>query len=175
MSDSIPSGLIDVTDDPDRALSLVLAAMDKRWRITVGFWEERSETYVDGEGRKKRRRFPGQYVHTVRTLEPFFVDGPTGEEYVQCMDVTPRSEPGPGIRTFRVDRATDITVHKRSPYRMRNAYFIGRVRAHAAEHSGEGWGKVAALTDEALWSLIERASTANEAVATAAEYAAANN
>jgi hypothetical protein len=170
VSDSIPSGLNDVRDDPDQALTLVLAAMDKRWRITVGFWEERSEI-ING----KRRRFPGQYVHTVRTLEPFDVDGPTGEEYVTCMDATPRHERVPAIRRFRVDRVTDLTVHKRSPYRMRNTYFIGRVRAHAADHAGEGWGKIAALTDEALWSLIERASSTDDAIERATVYAAAHN
>jgi hypothetical protein len=54
---------------------------------------------------------------------------------------------------------------------MPNAYFIGRVRAHAAEHAGEGWGRVAALTDDALWSLIDEASSSDDAIERATEYA----
>jgi hypothetical protein len=172
MTGSIPSGLVNVTDDPDRTLALVLAAMDKRWRITVGFWEvmrdDQRRLIKDAAGRE-------QYVHTVRTLEPFDVDGPTGEEYVTCMDATPRREGRPAIRRFRVDRATDITVHKRSRYRMPNTYFIGRVRSHAAERAGEGWGRVAALTDDALWSLIERASSTDDAIDCATAYADARS
>lgn len=165
----IPSGLVNVTDDPDRALGLILAAMDKRWRITVGFWEvlrdDKRRIIKDAAGHE-------QYVHTVRTLEPFDVDGETGEEFVTCMDATPRRENRPAIRRFRVDRATDITVHKRTRYRMPNPHFIGRVRQHAAEQTGDGWGAVAALTDAALWALVEYASNTDDAIERAAEYAA---
>jgi hypothetical protein len=154
----------------DEALDILLHAMDKRWRVTVGFWEVKRDDnrriIKDAHGRE-------QYVHTVRTMEPFDIDGPTGQEYVTAMDALPRDGKGAAIRRFRVDRVTDITVHKRSPYRMPNAYFIGRVRAHAAEHEGEGWGRVAAMTDDALWSLIDEASSTQDAIDRATVYAEA--
>jgi hypothetical protein len=156
--------------DADHALETVLRAMDKRWRITVGFWEvkkdDRRRPVKDANGNV-------QYVHTVRTLEPFDLDGDTGQEYVTCMDACPRDGGGPAIRAFRVDRVTDMTIHRRSPYRMPNAYFIGRVRAHAAEHSGEGWGRVAAMTDAALWALIDEAHNPDHAITMATAYAQA--
>lgn len=153
----------------DHAVDVILHAMDRRWRVTVGFWEVKR----DPDTRKIIKDATGkeQYAHTVRTLEPFDVDGPTGEEFVTAMDACPRDGKGPNIRRFRVDRVTDVTVHKRCPYRMPNAHFIGRVRAHAAEHSGEGWGRVAALTDVALWSLIDEATSSQHAIDLATAYA----
>ena len=168
--------------DADHAVDVILRAMDRRWRVTVGFWEVRTETYLDNGVEKKRKvrvRNPetgllmDTYVHTVRTMEPFDIDGPTGAEFVTAMDASPRDGRGPAIRRFRVDRVTDITVHKRSPYRLPNSHFIGRVRAHAAELDGEGWGSVAALTDDALWALIDEASSTDEAIAIASTYALA--
>lgn len=156
--------------DADHAVDVVLRAMDRRWRVTVGFWEVKRDDnrriVKDSQGRE-------QYVHTVRTLEPFDIDGPSGEEFVTAMDACPRNGGGPAIRRFRVDRVTDMTVHKRSPYRMPNTHFIGRVRAHAAEHSGEGWGRVAALTDDALWSLIDESASTQDAIDRATAYAEA--
>lgn len=181
--DGIPKGLIRVRD-ADHALDVILTAMDRRWRVTVGFWEVRTEYYDDMGVRKRRKvravdpatgRLVDTFVHTIRTLEPFDVDGPTGAEYVTAMDAQPRSGDGPAIRRLRADRVTDITVHKRSPYLMRNAHFIGRVRQHAAEHDGEGWGRVAALTDDALWSLIDHASSTDDAIERASAFADANN
>jgi len=173
----IRSGLVEVTGDPDTVVDMVLGAMDRRWRITVGFWEAKT-IMVDGKRKKVREVDPvtgrkrDVMVHTVRTLEPFDIDGPTGEEFVTAMDVTPRHESAPAIRRFRVDRATDITVHKRTRYQMPNGYFIGQVRQHASQQASEGWGMVAALTDSALWSIIELASSKDDAIERAESYAA---
>lgn len=177
----------------DQARELVLRAMERRWRITVGFWEVRKEDHTDPVSGKTTRRpvkvrdpetgkMVDAMVHTVRTFEPFDVNRMSLAEYYDeewsdtdyftSMDAH-TAEGKPGIRACRFDRVTDITIHKRSPYRMPNAYFIGRVRQHAAEYDGEGWGAVAALTDEALWSLIDEASSPSEAIKTAAVYAVA--
>lgn len=171
--------------DADHALDVILRAMDRRWRVTVGFWEARTEEY-EAEGVKKKRkvrvldpatgRMTDTFVHTVRTLEPFDVaESASNDVYVTAMDACPRDGGGPAIRRVRLDRITDVTVHKYCSYRMPNAHFIGRVRAHAAEHAGEGWGRVAALTDDALWALIDEASSSDDAIERAAVYAAARD
>lgn len=163
----------------DQARELFLRAMERRWRITVGFWEVRREPgsrriIKDEQGRE-------QYVHTVRTLEPFDVNAlPLPDyydsdwadaDYVTAMDTHPRDARGPAIRRVRLDRVTDVTIHKRHLYRLPNTYFIGAVRRHAAEMNGEGWGAVAALTDAALWSLIDEAWSADDAVVRASMFA----
>lgn len=167
--------------DADHARELILRAMERRWRITVGYWEVKREPGTrrivkDAAGRE-------QYVHTVRTIEPFdinamsladyFESAWSDADYVTAMDAVPREGGGPAIRRVRMDRITDVTIHKRHPYRMRNTYFMGKVRQHAADMDGEGWGAIAALSDPALWSLIEEAWSADDAVARAAVYAEA--
>lgn len=162
----------------DHARELILRAMERRWRVTVGFWEVRKDD--------RRRPVKGPdgnelYVHTVRTFEPFDVNRVSLAEYYDmdwsdtdyftAMDACPRDGGGAAIRRCRFDRVTDITIHRRSPYRMLNAHFIGRVRQHAAELNGEGWGAVAALTDDALWALIEEAWSTDDAIAKATVYA----
>lgn len=170
--------------DADHASDVLMGAMGRRWRVTLGFWEVRTEEYEGPGGVKRKRkvrarnpetgRMEDTYVHTVRTVEFFDVDArqsDTDAVFFTGMDACPRDGGGPAIRRVRADRITDVTVHKRCPYRMPNAHFIGRVRAHAAEHSGEGWGEIAALTDDALWSLIEDAHSAEAAITIATEYA----
>jgi hypothetical protein len=176
--------------DADHARELLLRAMERRWRVTVGFWEVRTE-YVEVDGVMKRRKvrvrnpvtgkLEDTYVHTVRTFEPFDVNGASLDDYFTsdwsdadyftAMDAHPRPDGGPAVRRCRFDRVTDITIHKRHPYRMPNAHFMGRVRQHAAELDGEGWGQVAALTDEALWSLIKEAWSSDDAIEKAELYA----
>lgn len=163
--------------DADHARELILRAMGRRWRVTVGFWEVRKD-----KNRKPVKGPNGEelFVHTVRTFEPFDVNGMSIEDYYggtwadadyfTAMDAH-TAEGRPGIRRCRFDRVTDITIHKRHPYRMPNTYFIGQVRQHAAQMNGEGWGGVAALTDDALWALIEEAWSRDDAVNKAAMYA----
>lgn len=163
--------------DANHARELILRAMERRWRVTVGFWEVRKD-----ENRRPVKGPNGEalFVHTVRTLEPFDVNRMSLAEYyetewadtdyVTAMDAH-TAEGRPGIRACRFDRITDVTIHKRNPYRMPNSYFIGRVRQHAAEYNGEGWGAVAAMTDDALWALIEESWSPADAIDRAAQYA----
>lgn len=163
--------------DADHARELILRAMERRWRVTVGFWEVRKD-----DQRRPMKDADGRLlmVHTVRTLEPFDVNRLSLEDYYATewrdtdyftsMDAH-TGERKPGIRACRFDRITDITIHKRHPYRMVNQYFVGRVRRHAAELDGEGWGAVAALTDDALWALIDEAWSAQDAIDRARVYA----
>lgn len=168
----------------DHAMDILMGAMDRRWRVTLGFWEVKTEEHEGDDGVTRKRkvrvrnpetgRMEDAYVHTVRTIEFFDVDTRQSDAdavFFTGIDACPRDGGGPAIRRVRADRITDVTVHKRCPYRMPNAHFIGRVRAHAAEHSGEGWGEIAALTDDALWSLIAEAHSTDAAIAIATEYA----
>jgi hypothetical protein len=171
--------------DADHALDVLDRAVKRRWRVTVGFWEVRTEEYEVEGVRKKRKvrvkdpatgRMTDTFVHTVRTLEIFDIDlSEAGDMYATGIDACPRDGGGPAIRRARLDRITDITVHKYTAYRMPNAHFIGRVRAHAAEHSGEGWGYIAQLTDDALWALIDRAYSSNDAIERATYHATMHN
>lgn len=163
--------------DVDQARELILRAMDRRWRVTVDYWEVRKD-----EQRRPVKGPDGEalMVHTVRTLEPFdvcrvslaeyFDQGWQDTDYFTAMDAC-TAEGTPGIRAVRFDRITGVTIHKRNPYRMINKYFVGKVRQHAAQVDGDGWGEIAALTDDALWSLISQAWSADDAVEMAAVYA----
>lgn len=155
----------------EHAASVLADAMARRWRVTVGFREvERDD---------KRRPVKGadgnvRYVQTVRTMEFFDVVArpeTDGTALFTGMDACPRDGGGPAIRAVRADRITDITVHRRCPYRMVNMHFVGRVRAHASDQAGEGWGEIAALSDTDLWALIDTAHNPEEAIGMAAAYA----
>lgn len=154
----------------DHALDVIARAMNRRWRVTLGFWEVKKD---DQRRPVKDAQGNVQYEHTVRTMEFFDVDSPQANwdvVFFTGMDACPRDGRGPGIRRVRADRITSVTVHKYCAYRMPNAHFIGRVRAHAAEHSGEGWGEIAALSDTDLWALIDTAHSSEAAIAMATEY-----
>lgn len=166
--------------DADDAVDTLLAALDARHPVTVGFNEQRKELRPvkkrDGTVAMEWKPVAGQYVHTVRTLEIFDVDDSGPNVIFRALDRCPKDQEdwtkmtGPGIRTVRADRITDITVHVRSSYRLQNRYFIERVREHA---ESQHLTKITALTDDALWEIIQYATDRQDAENKATAYAAA--
>lgn len=172
------------------AADLILGAMseDARHPVTVGYFESRKEFRAPkrGDGEAKWFPVPGQYVHTVRTMEFFDFgevpslasDAPASAAepglWFDGIDRCPRDDHDwlkhgpPRIRKVRADRITDLTVHTTSQYILRNAHFIKRVRDHAA---AAGWVKINLLTDDALWSLIHLATDPDDAISRVRPYA----
>lgn len=166
--------------DEDEARALITAAMAARHPVTVGFFEtrraQREVKKRDGSTAIEWEPVPGLMVSAVRTLEPFNIEQTAaGDWIVQAMDRCPRSEKDwegsyapPGIRTVRLDRITDLTVHVKSGYALRNAYFLGKVRAHAEEY---GYAHLVPSTEPALWELIKTATSREHAEEIAMAYA----
>lgn len=167
------------TEGAQQTEDLLMDAFDKRHPVTVGYWETRKELRPvhkrDGSVVEEWCAVPGQFVRTVRTIEIFDVDevlaglGTKSEPgvYFRCMDRCPRDDKDwtrfgpPRIRTVRVDRITDITVHTKLTYRLKNTHFIERVRAHAL---ATGRADVATLTDDAIWTMIHLAADPKDAI-----------
>lgn len=157
--------------DVDAAVDMIIDAMseDKRHPVTVGFNETRKELREPkrGSGPPKWYPIPGEFVPTVRTMEFFDFDESAEGVYFRGMDRCPRADDNwlrhgpPRIRTIAARRITDLTVHTKSTYRLKNQHFIDRVREHAEE---QRWASVARLTDDALWHLIQLASDPDDAI-----------
>ncbi len=169
------------TEDGMREVAdVILDAIVNRHPVTVGYLERRKELREvkkrDGSTALEWKPVEGQWVHIVRTMEFFNIE-PTSENHtvLQAMDRCPslRGDPErfgpPEIRSIRLERITDYTVHVKSTYRLKNRYFIERVREHAEANRLH---KVTALTDDALWEIIQRASDRQEAEILASKYAA---
>lgn len=165
--------------DPDDAINLILDAMsdDKRHPVTLGYKETRKELRPPkrGNGPPAWYPVPGHYVFTVRTMEFFDLEETeAGHICFIGLDRCPRDDVDwlafgpPKIRKVRADRIEDLTVHVKSVYRLVNAYFIQKVRDHA---KAQRWPTIPALTDDALWSVIELAHDPTDAIGRAARYA----
>lgn len=174
--------------DPDVARDLIMEAARlgpdfpedpnaPRHPVTIGYFETRKELRppARGDGPPAWYPVPNQYVPAVRTMEFFdFDESADGHLYFTGLDRCPRDDVNwnvfgpPRIRRVRADRIEDITVHTKSTYRLQNRYFIDRVREHAQT---QRWGPIASLTDDALWSVIELATSRQDAVTRAARYA----
>lgn len=168
------------TDVENAAGDLLWRAMEHRVPVTVGFFEHRKD--------ERNRPMYGEdahgyrvplYVHTVRTFELYEVATNSDNDQLvfRGMDRCPadRSDPQqvkwgkPGIRRVVAGRITDITVHARQSYRYPNAYFLGKVREHAREHGGHPhWSRIADLTTDALWEVIQLADSREDAIQRAA-------
>ena len=121
----------------DIAGEYLLAALELRRPVTIGFWEQRKEKDpTDGKVRTvKDPDGTPLMVHTVRTYELFDIaeNQTNGQIRFLAVDRCPRDpdDPArhgkPGIRSVVASRVTDITIHD-APYRTRNQYFIDRVR-----------------------------------------------
>lgn len=170
-----PLGEVQRTASRDKAEALVREAMERRCPVTLLFREVRKD---DDTGKPVKFRHPdtgrmvNAYVEVLRTIEFFDVDtSEKGDVYFTGMDRVPRdrSVPGvvydrPSIRRVRADRVSEMTLH-RGPYHIQNTYFIDKVRAHARLYSGPGkWAReVGRLSDDALWEVIQYASSREEA------------
>lgn len=158
------------------AEALLKYAIKRQWPVTVGFWEVRKDE-TTGKPIKVRDPETGLLtplrVHTVRTYEVYMIDRnqKTGQLYARAMDRCPRdrSKPGapfgkPGIRSVILAEITDITIHKWCRYHYPNQHFIDRVKQHARDN---GW---TALPDtaEAIWHVIQRAESTDDAIDKAA-------
>lgn len=172
----------DITATPEGAQlaeDLILYAMDedRRHPVTIGYWEQRKALRQvnkrDGTTAMEWKPVPGQFVRTVRTIEMFDVTDESGHTVFKGMDRCPRDQDNwehaygpPAIRSVRADRITSITVGN-GQYRLKNAYFIERVRDHAR---AAGWAKINALTDDALWELIKFSHSREDAEQRAEQY-----
>lgn len=168
-----------ITDETE-ALALLRAAMAARHPVTVGFGETRRELRPvkkrDGSIVEEWCPVRGQMVTAVRTLEPFNIEQTSAGNWImQAMDRCPRNEKDwgnaygpPAIRTVRLDRITDITVHVKSGYALRNEHFLTKVREHATAY---GYSEHMPTTDTALWELIQDATSRENAEEIAFTYA----
>lgn len=174
------------TEGAKHTTDLIIDAMDEdaRHPVTIGYWEARKELRDvhkrDGTIVQEWCEVPGQFVHAVRTIEFFFFDEvlpglKTRAQpgvYFKGMDRCPRDDKDwtrfgpPRIRTVRADRITDITVHTKAAYRLKNQYFIDKVREHAEgqrEPARAGF-TVDTLTDDAIWHMIHLATDTDDAI-----------
>lgn len=163
---------------------LLWEAMKARHPVTVGFWEIRKDT----RNRPMHTTDPDTglrtplLIHAVRTFELYEIAAAedTGNLVFRAMDRCPadRSNPHdikwgkPGIRRVVAGRVTDVTVHRTQRYQCPNPYFLKMVRDHAKAQTDHRWARIAALTDDALWHMIERADTTEDAINRAGDYAA---
>lgn len=151
-----------------------------RYPVTLGFWETRKELRPvkkrDGSVVDEWKPVkPAQYVHAVRTMEFFhYEESEEGNAFLQGLDRCPRDSKDwsrhgpPAVRAVRIDRITDLTVHRKSRYLLQNQYFIVKAREFAEE---QGLSKVLKLTDDALWEVIKRAHSRQDAEVRALRYA----
>lgn len=148
----------------DIAGEYLLAALELRRPVTVGFWEQR-KAKDPADGKVRVVKGPDKQplmVHTVRTYELFDIaeNESNGQIRFLAVDRCPRDPDNPdahgkpGIRSVVASRVTDVTIHD-APYRTRNQYFIDKVR--------DAVPGAANLTDDTIWHIIRTAPSRADA------------